>query len=269
MRRLIDDPLCEAQLPASCCLQELYGLQSTTPSVLTPPIWENQNISSEVFCTALETWEWEVELTTNRRNSLSLSVCVFQAQISLDTMWRRLISACFSHTLEFKLSHFQNRGCVATSYNETLRNKSKEKVWRQWIELIMLLVTEGTFNVLYLINIIPWRDLASVTINRHTRLDLIVAGSMKRVFSTACVIFHSFCELSWESGAGSRFFVLSEKIKTIAEKNTWAGFDPYLVHHFVSNNLGGLFHIDPRGMILTDTAFHLHTQINQHHMHRD
>lgn len=175
----------------------------------------------------------------------------------------------FQHTLEFKLSNFQNRGCVATSYNETLRNKSKEKVWRQWIELIMLLVTEGTFNVLYLINRIPWRDLASVTINRHTRLDLIVVGSMKRVFSTACVIFHSFCELSWESGAGSRFFVLSEKIKTIAEKNTWAGFDPYLVHHFVSNNLGGLFHIDPRGMILTDTAFHLHTQINQHHMHRD
>ena len=67
-------------------------------------------------------------------------------------------------------------------------------------------------------NRIPWRDLASVTINRHTRLDLIVVGSMKRVFSTACVIFHSFCELSWENGAGSRFFVLSEKIKTIAEK---------------------------------------------------
>lgn len=26
MRRLIDDPPCGAQLPASCCLQELYGL---------------------------------------------------------------------------------------------------------------------------------------------------------------------------------------------------------------------------------------------------
>lgn len=119
------------------------------------------------------------------------SLCVFQAQISLDTMWRRLISACFSHTLEFKLSNFQNRGCVATSYNETLRNKSKEKVWRQWIELIMLLVTEGTFNVLYLINIIPWRDLASVTINRHTRLDLIVVGSSEKSFFD-CLCHFSF-----------------------------------------------------------------------------
>lgn len=185
MRRLIDDPLRGAQLPASCCLQ------STTPSVLTPPIWENQNISSEVFLTSLETWEWEVDLTTNRRNSSSLSLCVFQAQISLDTMWRRLISACFSNTLEFKLSNFQNRGCVATSYNETLRNKLKEKVWRQWIELIMLLVTEGTFNVLYLINRIPWRDLASVTINRHTRLDLIVAGSSEKSFFD-CLCHFSF-----------------------------------------------------------------------------
>lgn len=119
------------------------------------------------------------------------SLCVFQAQISLDTMWRRLISACFSNTLEFKLSNFQNRGCVATSYNETLRNKSKEKVWRQWIELIMLLVTEGTFNVLYLINIIPWRDLASVTINRHTRLDLIVVGSSEKSFFD-CLCHFSF-----------------------------------------------------------------------------
>lgn len=119
------------------------------------------------------------------------SLCVFQAQISLDTMRRRLISACFSHTLEFKLSNFQNRGCVATSYHETLRNKSKEKVWRQWIELIMLLVTEGTFNVLYLINIIPWRDLASVTINRHTRLDLIVVGSSEKSFFD-CLCHFSF-----------------------------------------------------------------------------
>lgn len=257
---------------ASCFLLPpgaLRSAQSTTPSVLTPPIWENQNISSEVFFAALETWEWEVELTTNRRKQLvPLCVC-FSGSDKFGYDVTPADISMFQHTLEFKLSNFQNRGCVATSYNETLRNKSKEKVWRQWIELIMLLVTEGTFNVLYLINIIPWRDLASVTINRHTRLDLIVVGSMKRVFSTACVIFHSFCELSWESGAGSRFFVLSEKIKTIAEKNTWAGFDPYLVHHFVSNNLGGLFHIDPRGMILTDTAFHLHTQINQHHMHRD
>lgn len=234
----------------------------------TPNLRKSEYIIWSVFCCSgnvrMRSWANNKQKETARP-----SLCVFQAQISLDTMWRRLISACFSNTLEFKLSNFQNRGCVATSYNETLRNKSKEKVWRQWIELIMLLVTEGTFNVLYLINIIPWRDLASVTINRHTRLDLIVVGSMKRVFSTACVIFHSFCELSWESGAGNCFFVLSEKIKTIAEKNTWAGFDPYLVHHFVSNNLGGLFHIDPRGMILTDKAFHLHTQINQHHMHRD
>lgn len=97
----------------------------------------------------------------------------------------------FQHTLEFKLSNFQNRGCVATSYNETLRNKLKEKVWRQWIELIMLLVTEGTFNVLYLINRIPWRDLASVTINRHTRLDLIVAGSSEKSFFD-CLCHFSF-----------------------------------------------------------------------------
>lgn len=97
----------------------------------------------------------------------------------------------FQHTLEFKLSNFQNRGCVATSYNETLRNKSKEKVWRQWIELIMLLVTEGTFNVLYLINRIPWRDLASVTINRHTRLDLIVVGSSEKSFFD-CLCHFSF-----------------------------------------------------------------------------
>lgn len=256
---------------ASCFLLPPGALRSAeyhTVCPYTPNLRKSEYIIwSVLYCSGnvrMRSWANNKQKETARP-----SLCVFQAQISLDTMWRRLISACFSHTLEFKLSNFQNRGCVATSYNETLRNKSKEKVWRQWIELIMLLVTEGTFNVLYLINRIPWRDLASVTINRHTRLDLIVVGSMKRVFSTACVIFHSFCELSWESGAGSRFFVLSEKIKTIAEKNTWAGFDPYLVHHFVSNNLGGLFHIDPRGMILTDTAFHLHTQINQHHMHRD
>lgn len=63
---------------ASCFLLPagaLRSAQSTTPSVLTPPIWENQNILSEVFLTSLETWEWEVELTTNRRNSSSLSVC--------------------------------------------------------------------------------------------------------------------------------------------------------------------------------------------------
>lgn len=129
------DWCCSAWSSASCFLLPPGALrcaQCTTPSVLTPPIWkrENQNTLSKVFFTALETWEWEVELTTNRRKQL-VPVCVFQAQISLDTTWRRLISACFSHTLEFKLSNFQNRGRVATSYNETLRNKSKEKVWRQ------------------------------------------------------------------------------------------------------------------------------------------
>lgn len=234
----------------------------------TPNLRKSEYIIWSVFCCSgnvrMRSW------ANNKQKEQLVPLCVcFSGSDKFGYDVTPADISMFQHTLEFKLSNFQNRGCVATSYNETLRNKSKEKVWRQWIELIMLLVTEGTFNVLYLINRIPWRDLASVTINRHTRLDLIVVGSMKRVFSTACVIFHSFCELSWESGAGSRFFVLSEKIKTIAEKNTWAGFDPYLVHHFVSNNLGGLFHIDPRGMILTDTAFHLHTQINQHHMHRD
>lgn len=178
---------------ASCFLLPAGALRSaqcTTPSVLTPPIWENQNISSEVFCTALETWEWEVELTTNRRNSSSLSVC-FSGSDKFGYDVTPADISMFQHTLEFKLSNFQNRGCVATSYNETLRNKSKEKVWRQWIELIMLLVTEGTFNVLYLINIIPWRDLASVTINRHTRLDLIVVGSSEKSFFD-CLCHFSF-----------------------------------------------------------------------------
>lgn len=176
-------------LPAAC-RSFTVCTEYHTVCPYTPNLRKSEYIIWSVFCCSgnvrMRSWANNKQKETARP-----SLCVFQAQISLDTMWRRLISACFSHTLEFKLSNFRNRGCVATSYNETLRNKSKEKVWRQWIELIKLLVTEGIFNVLYLINIIPWRDLASVTINRHTRLDLIVVGSSEKSFFD-CLCHFSF-----------------------------------------------------------------------------
>lgn len=176
-------------LPAACRSFTVCTVYHTV-CPYTPNLRKSEYIIwSVLYCSGnvrMRSWASNKQKETARP-----SLCVFQAQISLDTMRRRLISACFSHTLEFKLSNFQNRGCVATSYNETLRNKSKEKVWRQWIELIMLLVTEGTFNVLYLINIIPWRDLASVTINRHTHLDLIVVGSSEKSFFD-CLCHFSF-----------------------------------------------------------------------------
>lgn len=61
----------------------------------TPNLRKSEYIIWSVFCCSgnvrMRSWANNKQKETARP-----SLCVFQAQISLDTMWRRLISACFS-----------------------------------------------------------------------------------------------------------------------------------------------------------------------------
>lgn len=83
---------------ASCFLLPPGALRSAeyhTVCPYTPNLRKSEYIIwSVLYCSGnvrMRSWANNKQTETARP-----SLCVFQAQISLDTMWRRLISACFS-----------------------------------------------------------------------------------------------------------------------------------------------------------------------------